>query len=578
MQAGLFSASLTAFLVESYKMLQEDNSDTSKQYLARISVQLESFKLSSGFVNATRTPPPPATLFQPSDAAVWINSLWFLSLMFTLSAAFFGIRVRQWLREYMRWNDALANPRENVLVRQVRFVALNDWKVLGSISFIPALLELALVLFVSGIVVLTWTLNSTVATIASTAVALLLFVTLIITVLPICCKRCPYRSPTAWACLFLWSYIRDTITLVYWRNLWMEAHICRDTATNDADAKRPLLSYMKENIHTVSWVTSHPKSWRFRDMQSVYVEEMPDEMDQMRVTSAVVDAEVMMEMEELKLRNSVGQPAKIIEWREREEIMWDMGQTLWLFRALIWVMQSSEDPRIHRHAIKCTETIHPPATGVSPYHPACWPQSYVADLYLLTRPWMPASVPRYAAYLNSSYPNVSNIATLRSFLRMWFEPCSRALDPSSAHKKDHRLLLAAKCPGHFLLASPFNVGLYEEKLMMHIFAADLIRLIAHCLPSSGTEYGRSGAERIFELTTMLFLLNECAPDAASGVLARVHNALEDYTSRTGHKLPGITPALFEGIYASGAFGAGYPDLDEHGKFTGKFVWASVLSH
>lgn len=98
-------------------MLQEDNSDTSKQYLARISVQLESFKLSSGFVNATRTPPPPATLFQPSDAAVWINSLWFLSLMFTLSAAFFGIRVRQWLREYMRWNDALANPRENVLVR-----------------------------------------------------------------------------------------------------------------------------------------------------------------------------------------------------------------------------------------------------------------------------------------------------------------------------------------------------------------------------------------------------------------------------------------------------------------------------
>lgn len=126
-------------------MLQEDNEQTNKHLLARISTQLESFSLTPGFANATRLGALPPS-FTPSRAALWINALWFLSLIFSLSAAFFGIRVRQWLREYMQWCAALAHPRENVHLRQIRFIDFQRWRVFGSISVI---LKLALVLFVS---------------------------------------------------------------------------------------------------------------------------------------------------------------------------------------------------------------------------------------------------------------------------------------------------------------------------------------------------------------------------------------------------------------------------------------------
>lgn len=192
-------------------MLQVDDSEMNNKLLTRISTQLEAFPSSFNLANSTSVPPLPSDVFTASRAAVWINSLWFLSLIFSLSAAFFGIRVRQWLREYMQWNAALAHPRENVYVRQVRFEALETWKVLGSISLIPGLLELALVFFVSGIVIFLWTLNHTVAIVVTIATSVFLTIASITTILPAFLKRCPYKSPTAWACVLLCGVVSNTI-------------------------------------------------------------------------------------------------------------------------------------------------------------------------------------------------------------------------------------------------------------------------------------------------------------------------------------------------------------------------------
>ncbi|OJT05042.1 hypothetical protein TRAPUB_4107 [Trametes pubescens] len=64
--AGLFSAALTAFNVQSYLLLQPDNSDTIILVLIGISAQLESFATASA--NSTRpafTPPDPASFMPP---------------------------------------------------------------------------------------------------------------------------------------------------------------------------------------------------------------------------------------------------------------------------------------------------------------------------------------------------------------------------------------------------------------------------------------------------------------------------------------------------------------------------------
>ncbi|EKM61824.1 uncharacterized protein PHACADRAFT_84717, partial [Phanerochaete carnosa HHB-10118-sp] len=136
--------------------------------------------------------------FIPSASARWINSLFFISLVLSLAAALLGILAKQWIREYMQWNSPLAAPRENVLVRQMRFEAWEAWNVAATISAVPALLEVAMILFLVGMIILLWTLDDVVAICVTAATAAFLLVVSAFTILPVLFHRCPYRSPTAW--------------------------------------------------------------------------------------------------------------------------------------------------------------------------------------------------------------------------------------------------------------------------------------------------------------------------------------------------------------------------------------------
>ncbi|KAJ3013150.1 hypothetical protein NUW54_g1673 [Trametes sanguinea] len=99
--AGLFSAVLTAFNVELYVLLMPDSTDTTNALLAQISAQLSSFALNPNFANSTQpfAPPPSTSSFRAAASSVWINTLWFSSLICSLSAASIGMLVKQWLHE-----------------------------------------------------------------------------------------------------------------------------------------------------------------------------------------------------------------------------------------------------------------------------------------------------------------------------------------------------------------------------------------------------------------------------------------------------------------------------------------------
>ncbi|KIP04113.1 hypothetical protein PHLGIDRAFT_76500, partial [Phlebiopsis gigantea 11061_1 CR5-6] len=97
--ATLFSAIVTAFVIQSYPSLQQSQGDTSAVLLARISLQLASFTVSSGFVNSTMILDKTlAVEAGPGSREIWLNGLWFLSLTMSILTAFFGILVQQWLR------------------------------------------------------------------------------------------------------------------------------------------------------------------------------------------------------------------------------------------------------------------------------------------------------------------------------------------------------------------------------------------------------------------------------------------------------------------------------------------------
>ncbi|ESK83421.1 hypothetical protein Moror_15606 [Moniliophthora roreri MCA 2997] len=79
--AGLFSAVVTAFTIESYQWLVEDPVDITVVLLTQISMQLNASQTAS----LTRTP------FKPDPSSIRINCFWFLSLIFSLTSGLFAL-------------------------------------------------------------------------------------------------------------------------------------------------------------------------------------------------------------------------------------------------------------------------------------------------------------------------------------------------------------------------------------------------------------------------------------------------------------------------------------------------------
>lgn len=96
-QSGLFSAVITAFIIDGYKRLLPDSGPIAVELLAQISQQLAG--ASNGSHVAALVPPQS---FQPTWAAVRVNIIWFLSLALGLTCALSATLVQQWSRNYIR--------------------------------------------------------------------------------------------------------------------------------------------------------------------------------------------------------------------------------------------------------------------------------------------------------------------------------------------------------------------------------------------------------------------------------------------------------------------------------------------
>ncbi|OJT05954.1 hypothetical protein TRAPUB_3141 [Trametes pubescens] len=210
--AGLFSAVLTAFNVQSYQLLQPQPTDPTLAVLQQISAQLTSFSVNPSFLNSTQPAlsedevnPP----FRAPASAVWINTLWFSSLVCSLASASIALMVKQWLHELSV--GVSGTSRESARIRQYRVNSLRQWRVGGIVIVIPILLQLALVLFLVGLVILLWTLHGTVAAVASGLVGTLFVFLAVTTLLPVLRVDCCYRSPQAIGIFIAFRGVRRAI-------------------------------------------------------------------------------------------------------------------------------------------------------------------------------------------------------------------------------------------------------------------------------------------------------------------------------------------------------------------------------
>ncbi|KAH9478609.1 hypothetical protein JR316_0009066 [Psilocybe cubensis] len=164
--AGLFSAAVTAFTIESYTWLQPNPLDAQVQLLQSISSQLQSLGSNSSIGVQEFS----QNQFTPGASSIRVNIFWFTSLTLALISVLLGILCKQWLREYQRYEGLSA--KDAFPVRHLRYEGLLGWHVPAILSSLPLLLQAALVLFFAGLIDLLWTINDLVASIVTIIVGL----------------------------------------------------------------------------------------------------------------------------------------------------------------------------------------------------------------------------------------------------------------------------------------------------------------------------------------------------------------------------------------------------------------------
>ena len=290
-QAGLFSAVLTAFNVQSYTLLAPDDpQDRVLETLQQISAQLSSFSVNPSFLNST-TPAVSQIMLPPSRAplsAVWLNVLWFSSLIFSLSAASIGIMVKQWLNEYRA--GLSGSSRQTARLRQQRLNSLIKWRVASIVAILPVLLQIALALFLSGLLILLWGLNDVVAGVASALTAVLFIVTAASNLLPSLKRDCCYISPPAyWFFIVLFSVKR--VWYHVRRTTWTGTDVliryacARILSSRLSWSRRDRWLSRLSRLHSSLW-TEDPPSCLWRGWEIQHVSANSDSLDGDIVTMA----------------------------------------------------------------------------------------------------------------------------------------------------------------------------------------------------------------------------------------------------------------------------------------------------
>ncbi|KAF9255865.1 hypothetical protein L218DRAFT_847509, partial [Marasmius fiardii PR-910] len=170
--AGLFSAVVTAFTIESYQWLREDPQDTTVALLKQISYWQEH--------GQSLTPDP---RFTPASSDVRINAYWFLSLILALIDALFGLLCKQWVREHQRQTNT-RTPRQTLALRWLRSQSFERWHVPSILASLPILLEVALFLFFAGLLELLWSRHHLLFSIALGTIGLAILFYVVTTILP----------------------------------------------------------------------------------------------------------------------------------------------------------------------------------------------------------------------------------------------------------------------------------------------------------------------------------------------------------------------------------------------------------
>jgi hypothetical protein len=202
-QAGLFSAVSSAFIIDVQSKLEPDPNEMTAAYM-QILIHAVNGSL---FPDAN---PGAVTWAGPPPEIITVQSLLYASLATSLFAAFLAMLGKQWVNRYLRNRGGSAADKSRN--RQRKLDGLQKWHFHFAIESLPVMLQLALLLLGCALSRYLWTINRTVAgvTIAVTilGVTLYVFLTLAATLY----YNCPFQTPPSALIRTVLSYLMHSDT------------------------------------------------------------------------------------------------------------------------------------------------------------------------------------------------------------------------------------------------------------------------------------------------------------------------------------------------------------------------------
>ncbi|KAH9054978.1 hypothetical protein EDB87DRAFT_1688618 [Lactarius vividus] len=186
---GLFSSTVATFISMSYPNLQQDPNFTTQSILAQISQQL------SNLTNNGIGPAASPSKQSPTAPVVFINSVWFLSLVLSLTCALIATLLQQWARRYLQMVQRNHAPHVRAHIREYFSRGARRFRIIGLVEALPFLILISVVLFFAGLVVFAFLVNHIVAYITLGIVGFCFLSYITLTLMPLIFHDCPYYTP-----------------------------------------------------------------------------------------------------------------------------------------------------------------------------------------------------------------------------------------------------------------------------------------------------------------------------------------------------------------------------------------------
>ena len=125
-KTGLLSATIGAFIIEFYKKLSSDSGDETVDLLKQISQQLTNPRTGTSITAAVDP------TFSPSASMIWVNALWLISLVFSLSSALITSLNQQAVRRYIEMSKG--DPKKPVYEGRIAQASILEFALESKVS------------------------------------------------------------------------------------------------------------------------------------------------------------------------------------------------------------------------------------------------------------------------------------------------------------------------------------------------------------------------------------------------------------------------------------------------------------